>query len=279
LSWERQNLPMNRYDVAQKLYVYRVIYNQFDLNYTRVMANDWSVSAGINHQRNLFSPDVIASDSYKGNTNNFFAYLASESITTDRVNFPTSGHLFSLQGGVVFNRKAQIEHKLDDGTTEDVSYLINNAANYYKFMVNYTQFHPLNKQIVLFYTLQSGVCLKSQGFIVDNFYLGGIQQLFRQQIAFAGLNEEQINSTSTATAQLGMQYNFKGNLFLMGRANTGLYNFSTLQKAWDSNTVKSVNGFSLGLGYNLGFLPMELNAMYSPEIGKVYSHVKIGFVF
>jgi NTE family protein len=127
--------------------------------------------------------------------------------------------------------------------------------------------------------LQSGVCLHSQGFIVDNFYMGGIQQLFRQQIVFAGLNEQQINSTSTATGMLGMQYNFAGSLFLMGRANTGIYNFSTLTKAWDPDTVKSINGFSLGLGYNLGFLPMELTAMYSPEIGKVYSHVKIGFVF
>ena len=109
--------------------------------------------------------------------------------------------------------------------------------------------------------------------------MGGIQQLFRQQVVFAGLNEQQINSSSTASGMLGMQYNFAGDLFLMGRANTGVYNFSTLTKAWNSDTVKSVNGFSLGLGYNLGFLPMELTAMYSPEIGKVYSHTKIGFVF
>jgi hypothetical protein len=33
------------------------------------------------------------------------------------------------------------------------------------------------------------------------------------------------------------------------------------------------------LGYNLGFLPLELTVMYSPEIGKVYSHVKLGSCF
>lgn len=279
LSWERQNLPMNRYDGTQKLFVYGVAYSQSDLNYTRVMANDWSLAAGISFQRNKFSPDVVGTDSYRGTVSNYYAYLLSESITTNRVNFPTSGHLFTAQGGVVFGRKAQIDHTLTDGSTEDVSAWLNNADDYYKFMVNYTQFHPLDKKWTLFYTLQSGVCLHSQGFIVDNFYMGGIQQLFRQQIAFAGLNEEQINSSSTASGMLGMQYNLKGSLFLMGRANTGLYNFSTETKAWDSNTVKSINGFSLGLGYNLGFLPMELTAMYSPEIGKVYSHVKIGFVF
>ena len=279
LSWERQNLPMNIYNDAQKISVYGVRYSQFDLNYTRVMTNDWSLTAGINHQRNDFSPDVDGDNSYEGYVSNYFAYLASESITTDRVNFPTRGHLFTAQAGVVFGRKAQVDYTLAGGTTEDISGLYDNAADYYKFLLNFTQFHPLNKKTVLFYTLQSGVCLHSQGFIIDNFYMGGIQQLFRQQIAFAGLNEEQINSSSTASVMLGMQYNILGSLFLMGRANTGIYNFSTLTKAWDSNTVKTINGFSLGLGYNLGFLPMELTTMYSPEIGKVYTHVKIGFVF
>lgn len=280
LSWERQNLPLNRYDGTQKLSVYGVKYSQLDLNYTRIFNNDWSLGAGISYQKNKFSPDVTSDDSYNGYVSNYYAYLLSESITTDRPHFPTRGHIFYAKGGVVFNRRADITYSpADGGPTEDISSVLNKVDDYYRFMANFTQFHPLDKKWTLFYTLQTGVCLHSQGFIVDNFYMGGIQQLFRQQIVFAGLNEQQINSSSTASGMLGMQYNFAGSLFLMGRANTGIYNFSTLTKAWDSNTVKSINGFSLGLGYNLGFLPMELTAMYSPEIGKVYSHLKIGFVF
>lgn len=279
LSWERQNLPLNRYDGTQKLFVYGIRYSQSDLNYTRVLSNDWSITAGMSYQKNNFSPEVVGTDSYNGKISNYFTYIASESITTDRVNFPTRGHLFFAQAGIVFGRKAQIDHTLIDGTTEDVSSFLNNAPEYYKFMINYTKFNPLNKKMVLFYNLQSSVAIHSQGFIVDNYYMGGIQQLFRQQVTFAGLNEQQINSASVASGQLGMQYNFAGSLFLMGRANTGIYNFSTETKFWDSDTVKSINGFSLGLGYNLGFLPMELTAMYSPEIEKVYTHVKIGFVF
>jgi NTE family protein len=279
LSWERQNLPLNRYDGNLKLFVYDIRYSQSDINYTRVLANDWSLTAGISYQRNRFSPDVINGVYYTGNVSNYFAYLASESITTDRPNFPTRGHLFYAQGGIVFNRQAQIDEIEEDGSVQDVSSLLDNAPEFYRFMVNFTKFNPLSKKLVLFYTLQTSFAFKSQGFIVDNFYMGGIQQLFRHQVAFAGLYEQQINSTSVASGQLGMQYNFAGSLFLMGRANTGIYDFTTQTKAWDPDSVKKINGFSLGLGYNLGFLPMELNAMYSPEIGKVYTHVKIGFVF
>jgi NTE family protein len=279
LGWERQNLPLNRYDGTQKLFVYGIKYSQLDLNYTRVLTNDWNLTAGISYQKNKFSPDVVSDDSYDGYASNYYGYLLSESITTNRPNFPTRGHIFSAQAGVVFNRKAQIIYSPAEGPKEDISSLLNDANDYYKFLVDFSQFHPLDKKWTLFYTLQSGVCFQSQGFIIDNFYLGGIQKLFRQQIVFAGLNEQQINSTSTATGMLGLQYNLSGSLFILGRANTGMYNFSTLTKAWDSETVKSINGFSLGLGYNLGFLPMEFTAMYSPEIGKVYSHVKIGFLF
>lgn len=280
IGWERQNLPLNRYDGAQKLFVYSVKYSQLDLNYTRVLNNDWILSAGMSYQKNKFSPEVISTDSFDGYASNYYGYLSSEATTIDRPHFPTRGYTFFAQAGVVFHRRADILYSPANGDPPtDVSGFLDKADDYYKFSVNFSQYHPLDPKWTFFYTLQSGVCLHSQGFIVDNFYMGGIQQLFRQQVVFAGLNEQQINSASTASGMLGLQYNFMGDLFLMGRANTGVYNFSTLTKAWDSNTVKSINGFSLGLGYNLGFLPMELTAMYSPEIGRVYSHIKIGFLF
>jgi NTE family protein len=78
---------------------------------------------------------------------------------------------------------------------------------------------------------------------------------------------------------LGFQYNFLGSFLLLGRANTGIYDFVTDNKIFDSEKTQWINGFSLGLGYNLGALPMEFNAMYSPETGKIYNHVRIGFLF
>jgi NTE family protein len=132
---------------------------------------------------------------------------------------------------------------------------------------------------VFLYNLQAGITLNSQGFIFDDFYLGGMQQFSGRHTVFAGLNEGQITTTSLTSALAGVQYNISGSLFLIGRINSAIYDFSTLTKAWDNDQLKWINGLSVGLGYNLGVLPMEFNAMYSPEIGAVYSHVKIGFLF
>ncbi len=127
--------------------------------------------------------------------------------------------------------------------------------------------------------LQLGVCLQSQGFIFDNFYLGGVQKLAESQMVFMGLNETQITSSSFGSVLLGLQYNIAGSLFLIGRANTGFYDFIINENSISPEEVQWINGFSLGVGYNLGFLPMEVTEMYSPEIGSFYTHIKIGFVF
>lgn len=277
LSLEKQNLPLYIFDGSRILNEYEIGYGQIDINYSRAF-NNWSLTSGMNYQSNNFGPVVVESETYKGKIKHFFAYLSAESNTTDRVNFPTQGHLFFAQAGIVFDRKANVDLTNLDGSSQDVSFLIR-QQQFYRFIINFSKFNSLSKKMVLFYNLQTSIAPESNGFIVDNFYLGGIQQLFRQQVAFAGLREEQINSTSIATALLGLQYNFVSNLFLTGRANTGIYDFSNKNKTWDSNAVKNINGFSLGIGYNLSMMPIELNAMYSPEIGKFYTHIKMGFVF
>ena len=96
---------------------------------------------------------------------------------------------------------------------------------------------------------------------------------------FVGLNEGQKTSSSSAIGLIGLQYNVVSDLFLIARANSMFYDFSSDKELFVQKNMKVLNGFSLGLGYNLGVLPMEFTAMYAPEIGKVYKHIKIGFVF
>jgi NTE family protein len=227
----------------------------------------------------VFSPDIADNVKTDGYSKNIYTYLRSESITTDRPNFPTRGYEFSAEAGVVFNRKASINVYDTDGNAADSSGIVDGQPEFYRFMLNYTRYHPLNEKLVLLYNLQTGITLNSQGFIFDDYFMGGIEQLTSNQRIFAGLNEGQITTTSVSSVLVGMQYNFSGSLFLIGRINTGIYDFSTLTKAFDADQLKWINGFSLGLGYNLGVLPLEFNAMYSPEIGTIYAHVKIGFLF
>lgn len=279
LSWKSENLPLNLYDGADKVSLYKVKYWQFDLSYARVIGTNWSIASGLKYHKNMFSPEVADGYKFKGNNSNYFGYIRSESITTDRTNFPTRGHEFITEAGIVFSRKAKLEIYNNEGQSIDASELIDGKPEYYRLMVNFTDYHSLSEEMVFLYNLQAGLTMNSQGFIFDNFYMGGVEKLSEKQNVFVGLNEGQITTTSVTSALVGMQYNIAGNLFVTGKINTAIYNYSTLTNLYDEDMVKWINGFSLGLGYNLGVLPMEFTAMYSPEIGTVYSHVKIGFLF
>jgi len=278
-SFRLENLPLNIYNEAEKTSQYNVHYSHFDINYTRVFGTDWSLGAGIRHQTNKFSPEVADNAMVKGDMNSNYTYLRSEARTTNRRLYPTSGFEFSAEAGIIFSRKADMEAYDNEGNTTDVSYIIDGKPEFYRFMVNYSRFRSLSKKLVILYNLQAGLTLNSQGFIFDNFYMGGVQQLYNRQISFVGINEGQISTTSLTSLLVGMQYNFMGSLFLTGKVNSGIYNFSTFANAYDQDEMKWINGFSLGLGYNLGPLPMEFTAMYSPEIRKIYPHIKIGFLF
>jgi NTE family protein len=278
-SFASGNFPINLYENKQKSSVYDVINTNVDLNFSRTYGNDWRMAAGMNFSNNTFSPDIAASLKFKGNSKNFYSYVQTTSLTTDRLNFPTDGHEFLAEAGIVYHRKANIEIYNSDSVSIDVSNLVNNKPAFYKLMLNFSDYHSINSKLVFLYNLQSGLTFRSQGFIFDNYYMGGVQKLAKNHLPFAGVNETQITTSSMGSALAGLQYNFTGNFMLTGRANIAVYNFSTEEKFYDSEQVKVVNGFSLGLGYNLAFLPSEVNVMYSPEIGAFYTHIKIGVLF
>lgn len=279
LSFESGNFPINFYEKKQKTSMYDAVNTNFDLNFSRTIGIDWKVALGTNFSKNTFSPNIADNMKFKGNSKNFYSYFRTTSLTTNRLNFPTSGHEFSAEAGIAYHRRANIQIYNSDSISVDVSDLINNQPAFYRFMLNFTDYHPLNQKLVFFYNLQTGLTYRSQGFIFDNYYVGGIQKLAKNHLPFAGINETQITTSSIGSVLAGLQYNVTGNFMLTARANIAAYGFSTEKKFYDPEKVEFVNGYSLGLGYNLGFLPSEINAMYSPETGAVFMHVKIGVLF
>jgi hypothetical protein len=103
--------------------------------------------------------------------------------------------------------------------------------------------------------------------------------MFNNQAVFAGLKDGQLTSSSFSSIQLGAQYRAINELYVIGRINGGVYGYSTDEKVIDQEKISGILGGSLGLGYNLSPMPMEFTMMYSPQVNKVYGHVRIGFLF
>lgn len=279
IEYLNENLPWNIYEGASKEYLYNLRFSKFDLNYSHVFGTDFWFTIGTNYQQNHFYPDVSAVNKIDGTNNYFYSYAKLENTTTNRLYFPNSGRLLRIEAGVVYNRNADILVYNNVGDQADYSFIIDGKPEFYRARFDYTQYVPLQKKLTFFYNANLGLTYHSQGFDFDNFFVGGIQPLFRQQMVFAGLNEGQITSRSSLIGQIGLQYRVVGDVYVLARANSLFYDFSTYDEIYVYNNLKVLNGFSLGLGYNLGVLPMEFTAMYAPELGTIYKHIKIGFLF
>jgi len=281
ISYAYDHLPLNLYDVSDKRGVYNINKSVLDLNFTKVFNINWSLAAGTNYQNIRYSPEVSPEyASYKGNFTELFSYVRLESITINSPNFPTSGHDLLFEVGMDYNRTLNISSDTVDANIINISDNVKGSPELYRLRLKYITYKPLSIKSTLILKMEGAYCINSKDFVFDNYFVGGIQYILNQQIPFAGINEGQINTNSTAIAMVGYQYNLVGHLLLLGRVNTGVYNYDNLWVTGpQAKTAKWVNGFSAGIGYDIGALPMELTAMYSPEINAFYSNIKVGFIF
>ena len=78
---------------------------------------------------------------------------------------------------------------------------------------------------------------------------------------------------------MGVQYQFLTNLYVLGKANIGVYNFISNYGLAENIEHRFISGFSGTVAYNLSLLPMEFSINYSPEIDILFSQIRIGFIF
>jgi NTE family protein len=112
---------------------------------------------------------------------------------------------------------------------------------------------------------------------MNEFPIGGLTPLFRNQILFAGLKEGTFYSPSVASFQLGFRYQLYNNTYLIGRGNALINNFIT--KSVVQNIPDFLSGYSLTFAYNFALGPLELSAMYCDQSKQVRTYVNIGIPF
>lgn len=280
ISYGYDHLPINLYDESNKRAVYNINKSLLDLNFTKVFTINWSLTAGTNFKNVRYSPEVTPENiSYKGNFTELYSYIRTESITINSPNFPTSGHDLLAEIGIDYNRSLNISSDTADTYIADISAKVKGTPELYRLRLKYITYKPLSIKSTFILKMEGAYCINSKDFILDNYFIGGVQYILNQQIPFAGINEGQIITSSTAIAMVGYQYNLVGHLLLLGRVNTSIYNYDNLWSTNSNKKEKWINGFSAGIGYDIGALPLEVTAMYSPEINAFYSNIKLGFIF
>lgn len=274
-SFDLERLYINSYDKDyEQDGAYRQLFYTTGLDFQTSAHQSFAVGLGTAYEWIHFKPAIRSEIEVKGNFSKLKSYFFAKFNTLNQTFYPTRGFRLYTELGYVYDQKPNITLFANGEPTGDVDIVFD---NYTRLYIDGTAHVPLSGNFNLFSEFQSGVNLTDQLNVLNDFYIGGINGEFRNQIRFAGLNEVSINSPSAAMLQFGLRYRMFNNIYIIGRANGLVRDFVSV----NNNPAKTafLTGYALTFAYKSPIGPFELSAMYSPESNSVQSYVRFGIVF
>lgn len=224
-----------------------------------------------------YTPRITSNVDFRGgNTfSTYFVYLRHNSL--DRVNFPRRGWKLDVEGGRVGGQTANfkiyyngVEPTNPDSTRIDETPYVRTSLN----AEGYVSFSP---RVTMFATAQGGINFNYHRNIMNEFIVGGMSKIFRNQITFAGLQEGSIYSPSLLATQIGLRTGIFPGAYITGRANVLFNNFISRSKFFNYQDFYS--GYALTFSYNFALGPLDLSVMYCDQTRQVQTYINLGIPF
>ena len=273
-SYESDRLNIPIYEDSKQLYLFKGIFNNVNLEYFHLLNNRSGIGVGSNFHFTNFNPS-ISSSSLKGGLSRFSFNTNFRHNSLDRRNLPRVGKKTEVKISAGFNR--HYRYDLSSFNAGDSTFTISDPLLSFEF--KHDAYQALSPRWSLFENIQTGYIANSRDIVFDEFYIGGIQKIYHNQMTFAGLHDAQKGSSSIMSIGMGAQFNPVGDLYTLLRANIGIFDFDNPFKSNGYDNATFLSGAAISFAYYLSALPVEFTFMYSPEIDKLYTHINIGFAF
>jgi NTE family protein len=215
---------------------------------------------------------------YNGHNNYWYSYLSYLLNNVNKKYFSTQGWIVKADAGYVYNQKPEFSYSLSDSTVNSNT-ATTDYNDYFKIYINTNHYSELNPVFSWSQNLTLAWLSETNPYIADNFVVGGVREIIRNQVSFTGLSESEIKTGSIASVQIGLQYKLAKKALLTGRTNAALYNF--YKTGFNSITAKNnlLTGYGLTFGYDSPIGPLEFTVMYCDQDGKVRNNINIGYSF
>ncbi len=275
LYHERFKLPLynSNLELSQ---LYRSFYSHVNLSLHKLISTNTLIGMGTSLNFLALKPTISPGISYDGTNRYFESSIFLQHNSLDQKVYPNSGWEIELFASYVHGQYLTADIFENNQPPTSIN---SNIDNYGRCILKIRNFAPLGK-FTLTNQLQTGITIKPENALVNFYSVGGLVDFIRNQITFAGLSENQLNTYSIAMYQSGLRYKLQEDLFVIGRANIGAYDFI---ESTDSSAIKPtiglLSGYSLSIGYNTGAGPLEIALMYSDQTKVFTGYVNLGFHF
>jgi NTE family protein len=196
--------------------------------------------------------------------------------TLNKSVYPVRGVKIEGEYGSVYNQTPKTKFYSEGELIPDIDSLGISFNNYRRVILNAEGYVPANNRLTLTGMFQGGINFNYNQSILNDFIIGGLNRTFRNQVLFAGLEENSLNSASVAALQFGIRYELYNNVYIMGKTNGLIKDFSMNNMGPKPDFY---SGHSVGFAYNFALGPLEISAMYCDQSKRVRSYINLGIAF
>lgn len=275
IQYEYLDIP--RFTNYEKDGEYRQNYFLSELRFQYSSNRNFTIGAGSRYEWIQYKPSIVTNFEIKGKNEFLTSFLFWGINTLDRPALPRKGVKMEGELGWVYNQSPRVKTFVN-GTEVNGDSLGIRYNNYERFSLNFASYSPIGKRVTFISQFQTGINFNYDQNIFNDFVIGGMNNMFRNQILFAGLEEGSFFTPSVAVAAIGLRVNVINSLYAGAKTNFLVNNFispdnSRLQRP------SFLSGHALTLGYNFALGPFEISAMYCDQSRRMVSYINIGIPF
>jgi len=255
---------------------YRQSYYKADFKMQISSNRKFTIGTGLRFEWVKYKPTIATAFEIRGKNDYSTAYLLWGINTLDRRILPRKGVRMDGELGYVFNQSPAVKIFANgqevNGDSLGITY-----HNYQRFYINFETYAQMGRRTVFSTQFETGINFNYEQSVFNDFVIGGITRMFRNQILFAGLEEGSLFTPSVSVLQVALRYHLTNNFYLAGRANGLVNNYIS-----PNNRLQQPNflsGYSLTLGYNFALGPLELSAMYCDQSKNFTAYINLGIPF
>ncbi len=224
-----------------------------------------------------YKPRIASVFEFKGR--NDFSTLSAfiKYNTLDRNTLPHKGIKVEAELGRVAKQHAKINFLVNGSPPANPDSLRVETMPYWNTWVYAEGWLPLSNKLAGFMKIQSGINFNYSRQLLNEFIVGGMTKLFRNQVTFAGLPEGSIYTPAMVTTAGGLRTFLFTGAYLTGTANLLFTNFISKSEFFKNKDFYT--GYAVTFTYNFALGPLELSLMYSGQAKKLQSYINLGIPF
>ncbi len=240
-------------------------------------SKDFTIGIGHRFEWVQYKPQITSAFAFKGSSNfsTVFGYI--KHTTLDRNTLSRKGIKIEAEMGRVLPQNTRINFLFNGNPPADPDSLRIFTSAYMRAWFAAEGYLPLSRKLTAFLNLQSGINFDYSRNVMNEFVVGGMTKLFRNQVTFAGIQEGTVYSPAMATVQGGLRTFLFSGAYLTARANVLFNNFVSKSAFFSYEDIYT--GYALTFSYNFALGPLDLSLMYCDQTKKIQSYINLGIPF